>query len=233
MRGRRGAACPPAPRGSCSTQRDGWRGEGGAEAPGPCRPPPVPGPTWRELGRSKRRERSSARLVAVPRGAEGAPLALPLRPVPGATGAEAAMVPTTLAVQCLCWALLLPGHGPAQIFEWPGRQDSPLSSPTPTPAGGCQCLCEASTGHPQGTLCLGIAICLQLQPSAQCPAPAVLHSWVNSTPSAPVPCPAQTCSNTARACGTGHPLPAWCVQWTRHARWQCLLGMGSRRGSEW
>lgn len=131
MRGSRGTTCPPSPRGSCSTQRGGRGREGGTEPPRPRRPPPVPGPTWRELGRSKRRERSSTRPVVVPRGAGGAPLALPPRPVPGATGAETAMVPPTLAVRCLCWALLLPGHGPAQIFEWPRAAGQPLVTPHP------------------------------------------------------------------------------------------------------
>ena len=207
MRGSRGAACPPAPRSSCSTQRGRRGGERGAEPTGHQRPPPVPGPTWRELGRSKRRERSNARLVVVTREAEGVPLAQPPRLVPGATGAEAAMVPLTLAVRCLRWALLLPGHGPAQIFEWPRTAGQPLVNPPPQTA-------TASEGHPWGT---DEAPSAWASPSASsygsrqgARGATALHSWVSSISSTPVLCLAQICSSTARARGAGRPLPAWC-----------------------
>lgn len=104
-------------------------------------------PTWKEPGISKRRERRSARLVTVPRGAEVTPLAMPPQLVPGTTGAEAAMVPPTLAVGCLCWALLFPGHCPAQIFEWPRMEEQPLVT-TPLLRLGAA---SASVKHPQGT----------------------------------------------------------------------------------
>lgn len=45
---------------------------------------------------------------------------------------------------------------------------------------------------------------------------------MNSTLCSPVPYLAQICPNTARACGAGHPLPAWC-----HRR-----GWGVRGGSD-
>lgn len=133
MRGSRGAACPPDPWGSCSTQRGGLGRGAGAEPPGPQRPPPVPGPTWRELGRSKRRERSSTRPVAVLRGAWGAPLALPPRPVSGATGAEAeaAMVPSTPLSGASAGHCSSPVMALHKYLSGPRWRDSPLSPPAP------------------------------------------------------------------------------------------------------
>lgn len=83
------------------------------------------------------------------------------------------MMPTTLAVQCLCWALLLPGHGPAQIFEWPQAAGQPLVIPHPHPGWGLPVplrgIHGAPTGHPvPGHHHLPPATALSTVPGSSC-----------------------------------------------------------------
>lgn len=129
----------------------------GCQAPSPCCPLSMPGLTWRELGRSKRRERSNARLVALPRGAEEAPLALPPWLVRSTAGAEAAMMLLALAVHAAtghCSSHVLHKYlscrrwwdGPLSLFTWPW---DPQGKPFPrgTPGHG------ARSSAPSARLC--------------------------------------------------------------------------------